>query len=135
MHGTVPAVLSFQESDLLIVLGARFDDRVTGKPSEFAPHAEVIHVDIDPAEIGKIRHAEVPIVGDVKEVLQDLSGAFAESVKAHTPDYAEWWERLNLLREQFPLGYDEPDDGLLSPQGVIKKIGEMSVQKPSMPQE
>ena len=126
MHGTVPAVLSFQESDLLIVLGARFDDRVTGKPSEFAPHAEVIHVDIDPAEIGKIRHAEVPIVGDVKEVLQDLSGAFAESVKAHTPDYSQWWERLNLLREQFPLGYDEPDDGLLSPQGVIKKIGEMS---------
>jgi acetolactate synthase-1/2/3 large subunit len=126
MHGTVPAVLSFQEADLLIVLGARFDDRVTGKPSEFAPHAEVIHVDIDPAEIGKIRHAEVPIVGDVREVLQDLSGAFAESVKAHTPDYAEWWERLNLLREQFPLGYDEPDDGLLSPQGVIKKIGEMS---------
>jgi len=126
MHGTVPAVLSFQESDLLIVLGARFDDRVTGKPSEFAPHAEVIHVDIDPAEIGKIRHAEVPIVGDVKEVLQDLSGAFAESVKVHTPDYSEWWERLNLLREQFPLGYDEPDDGLLSPQGVIKKIGEMS---------
>lgn len=126
MHGTVPAVLSFQEADLLIVLGARFDDRVTGKPSEFAPHAEVIHIDIDPAEIGKIRHAEVPIVGDVKEVLQDLSGAVAESRKSHTPDYTQWWARLNLLREQYPLGYDEPEDGLLSPQGVIKKIGEMS---------
>jgi acetolactate synthase-1/2/3 large subunit len=126
MHGTVPAVLSFQESDLLIVLGARFDDRVTGKPSEFAPLAEVIHIDIDPAEIGKIRHAEVPIVGDVKDVLHELLAAFGEASKEHTPDYSQWWDRLHLLQEQYPLGFDEPDDGLLSPQGVIQKIGEMS---------
>ena len=126
MHGTVPAVLALQESDLLVVLGARFDDRVTGKPSEFAPLAQVIHVDIDPAEIGKIRHAEVPIVGDVKDVLGDLLSAFNKASKTSTPDYSSWWERLNSLQEQYPLGFDEPDDGLLSPQWVIQKIGEMS---------
>jgi len=126
MHGTVPAVLAFQESDLLIVLGARFDDRVTGKASDFAPHAEVIHVDIDPAEIGKIRHAEVPIVGDVKDVLQDFLSAFTLASKEHQPDYSAWWERLTFLREQYPLGFDEPDDGLLSPQWVIQTIGKMS---------
>ena len=125
MHGTVPAVLSFQESDLLVAIGSRFDDRVTGKVADFAPHAKVIHIDIDPAEIGKIRHAEVPIVGDAKEVLLDLLPAFEEAAAAHTPDYSAWWERLNTLREQFPLGFDEPDDGLLSPQWVIQKIGEM----------
>jgi len=125
MHGTVPAVLSFQESDLLVAIGSRFDDRVTGKVADFAPHAKVIHIDIDPAEIGKIRHAEVPIVGDAREVLLDLLPAFEEAAVQHTPDYTGWWERLNSLREQFPLGFDEPDDGLLSPQWVIQKIGEM----------
>jgi acetolactate synthase I/II/III large subunit len=125
MHGTVPAVLSFQEADLLVAIGARFDDRVTGKVADFAPHARVIHIDIDPAEIGKIRHAEVPIVGDAKEVLQDLLPSFEQAAAAHTPDYTAWWERLNQLRADFPLGYDEPEDGLLSPQWVIQKIGEM----------
>jgi len=125
MHGTVPAVLSFQESDLLVAIGSRFDDRVTGKVADFAPHAKVIHIDIDPAEIGKIRHAEVPIVGDAKEVLLDLLPAFEQAAAQHTPDYSAWWERLNTLREQFPLGFDEPEDGLLSPQWVIQKIGEM----------
>ena len=125
MHGTVPAVLSLQESDLLIVLGARFDDRVTGKVSEFAPGAKVIHIDIDPAEIGKIREADVPIVGDVREVLLDLIPewkAVAKSAKPLDP----WWERLNKLRADFPLGYVDLDDGLLAPQGIIKTIGEMS---------
>jgi acetolactate synthase I/II/III large subunit len=125
MHGTVPAVLSFQESDLLVAIGSRFDDRVTGKVSDFAPHAKVIHIDIDPAEIGKIRHAEVPIVGDAKEVLLDLIPAFKEASAQHTPDYTAWWTRLNQLRQDFPLGFDEPEDGLLSPQWVIQKIGEM----------
>ncbi|MGV8911957.1 MAG: acetolactate synthase large subunit [Rhodoglobus sp.] len=126
MHGAVPAVLAIQESDLLISLGARFDDRVTGKPSEFAPLAKVIHVDIDPAEIGKIRAAEVPIVGDAKDVIIDLTAAFAEVSKQTTPDYSAWWERLNSLRNQFPLGFTEPDDGLLSPQYVIQRIGEIT---------
>ncbi|MGV8857670.1 acetolactate synthase large subunit [Rhodoglobus sp.] len=126
MHGSVPAVLAIQESDLLISLGARFDDRVTGKPSEFAPLAKVIHVDIDPAEIGKIRAAEVPIVGDAKDVIIDLTAAFAEARKQTQPDYTAWWERLNSLRNQFPLGFTEPDDGLLSPQYVIQRIGEIT---------
>ena len=126
MHGTVPAVLGLQESDLLIALGARFDDRVTGKVSEFAPGAKVIHVDIDPAEIGKIRHADVPIVGDVREVLLDLLPAYDEAVAAHPSDTADWWTRLKTLKSQYPLGYTLPEDGQLSPQWVIEKIGELS---------
>ncbi|MBH0053632.1 acetolactate synthase large subunit [Salinibacterium sp. SWN139] len=126
MHGSVPAVLAIQESDLLISLGARFDDRVTGKPSEFAPLAKVVHVDIDPAEIGKIRAAEVPIVGDAKDVIVDLTAAFADASVTTKPDYTAWWERLNSLRNQFPLGFTEPDDGLLSPQYVIQRIGEIT---------
>ena len=126
MHGTVPAVLGLQESDLIIALGSRFDDRVTGKTSEFAPHAKIVHVDIDPAEIGKIRAADVPIVGDAKEVIIDLIAAWEPAVAATTPDYSEWWARLNMLREQFPLGYTMPDDGLLSPQQVIERIGQMT---------
>ncbi|WP_213814228.1 acetolactate synthase large subunit [Glaciihabitans sp. dw_435] len=126
MHGTVPAVLALQESDLLISLGARFDDRVTGKASDFAPGAKVVHVDIDPAEISKIRFADVPIVGDAKDVIADLIVAYTEAIKTATPDLAEWWTRLNGLREQYPLGYDLPDDGLLSPQMVIERIGQMT---------
>lgn len=126
MHGTVPSVLALQESDLLIALGARFDDRVTGKVSEFAPHAKVIHVDIDPAEIGKIRAADVPIVGDAREVLLDLLPAYRDAAKATKPDFSDWWKRIESLRTQYPLGYTMPDDGLLSPQWVIEKIGELS---------
>ncbi len=126
MHGTVPSVLALQESDLLIALGARFDDRVTGKVSEFAPHAKVIHVDIDPAEIGKIRAADVPIVGDAREVLLDLLPAYRDAAKAVKPDFSDWWKRIESLRTQYPLGYTLPDDGLLSPQWVIQKIGELS---------
>jgi len=126
MHGTVPAVLALQESDLIVSLGARFDDRVTGKVSEFAPKAKIVHVDIDPAEIGKIRMADVPIVGDAKDVIADLSKAFTAVAEGAKPDIAEWWEYLNELRVNFPLGYTEPDDGLLSPQYVIKRIGELT---------
>ncbi len=126
MHGTVPAVLGLQEADLLVAIGARFDDRVTGKVSEFAPHAKIVHIDIDPAEIGKIRAADVPIVGDAREVLADLLSAFQKAAVDTTPDYADWWKRLSTLKQQYPLGYTEPDDGLLSPQWIIEKIGEMS---------
>jgi acetolactate synthase-1/2/3 large subunit len=126
MHGAVPAVLGLQESDLIISLGARFDDRVTGKVSEFAPDAKVVHVDIDPAEIGKIRAAAVPIVGDLKEVLPDLISAWKEVSAKHAPDTTAWWARLNSLREQYPLGYTMPDDGLLSPQHVIERIGQLT---------
>jgi acetolactate synthase-1/2/3 large subunit len=123
MHGTVPAVLAIQESDLLVSLGARFDDRVTGKASEFAPDAKVVHVDIDPAEISKIRTADVPIVGDAKDVIADLTSAFMIAIGQGKPDIDDWWARLDALRRQYPLGYDEPDDGLLSPQHVIERIG------------
>ncbi|CAB4890146.1 MAG: acetolactate synthase large subunit [Actinobacteria bacterium] len=126
MHGTVPAVLALQDADLLITLGARFDDRVTGKAALFSPNSKVIHVDIDPAEIGKIRHAEVPIVGDLKDVMVDLAEAFAKEMGKKKLDIAEWWAKLNALREEYPLGYTEPPDGQLSPQFVIKRIGEIS---------
>ncbi|MFC0681325.1 acetolactate synthase large subunit [Lysobacter korlensis] len=126
MHGTVPAVLALQESDLILSLGARFDDRVTGKTSEFAPNAKVVHVDIDPAEIGKIRFADVPIVGDARDVLTDLIPAFSEAARDGGPDLSDWWDRLDTLRKQYPLGYAPTDDGLLSPQQVIERIGKLS---------
>ncbi|KZE41458.1 acetolactate synthase large subunit [Microbacterium sp. T32] len=126
MHGTVPAVLALQDSDLIVSLGARFDDRVTGKASLFAPNAQVVHVDIDPAEISKIRTADVPIVGDLKEVLVDLDAAFRQAASETEVDYSEWWTFLNGLREEFPLGYTPTTDGLLSPQHVIQRIGEMT---------
>ncbi|MEV5071304.1 acetolactate synthase large subunit [Microbacterium sp. LMI12-1-1.1] len=126
MHGTVPAVLALQEADLLVALGARFDDRVTGKAALFAPNAKVVHVDIDPAEISKIRTADVPIVGDLKDVLVDLDAAFRAVSRDSAPDIAEWWSFLDGLRDEFPLGYSQPTDGLMSPQYVIKRIGELT---------
>ena len=126
MHGTVPAVLALQESDLIVALGARFDDRVTGKAELFAPHAQIVHVDIDPAEIGKIRAADVPIVGDVRDVLIDLDAAFRGQAGGTKPDTEEWWSYLDGLRAEFPLGFAPTTDGLLSPQYVIQRIGELT---------
>ncbi|KJQ53034.1 acetolactate synthase large subunit [Microbacterium sp. SA39] len=126
MHGTVPAVLALQEADLLISLGARFDDRVTGKAALFAPNAKVVHVDIDPAEISKIRTADVPIVGDVRDVLTDLDAAYRGAIGDGKPDTEEWWSYLDGLRNEFPLGYTPPTDGLLAPQHVIQRIGELT---------
>ena len=126
MHGTVPAVTALQKSDLLITLGARFDDRVTGDVKTFAKGAKVIHVDIDPAEIGKIRHADVPIVGDAKVVISMLIAELQVQMKTVKPDYEDWWVFLNGLKERYPLGYSETEDGKLSPQYVIQRIGDMS---------
>lgn len=127
MHGTVPAVLALQEADLLITLGARFDDRVTGRAALFAPNAKVIHADIDPAEIGKIRDAEVPIVGDAAEVISDLIAAVTTAkVSREFESLAPWWERLNDLRSKYPLGYAPTSDGQLSPEYVIQRIGELT---------
>ncbi|MFM8927019.1 MAG: thiamine pyrophosphate-binding protein, partial [Rhodoluna sp.] len=126
MHGTVPAVTALQRSDLLITLGARFDDRVTGQVKTFAVNAKIIHIDIDPAEIGKIKPAEVPIVGDLKEVLIELNDELGKELKGKKPDITEWWSFLNDLRKRYPLGYSEPEDGKLSPQYVISRIGELS---------
>lgn len=127
MHGTVPAVLALQEADLLIAIGTRFDDRVTGKADFFAPLAKVIHADIDPAEISKIRFADVPIVGDAKDVMADLFRAVKSSHElAGKPDISAWWQRISELRETYPLGYQETSDGLLAPQYVITRIGELT---------
>jgi acetolactate synthase-1/2/3 large subunit len=124
MHGSVTAVTALQKADLLITLGARFDDRVTGRLESFAPHAAIIHADIDPAEIGKNRTADVPIVGDVREVLVELIPAVVTEFEAgHRADLTEWWRQLNSWRETYPLGYEEPTDGSLSPQYVIERLG------------
>ena len=123
MHGTVAAVTALQQSDLLITLGARFDDRVTGKLSSVAPHAKVIHADIDPAEIGKNRVVDVALVGDLKNTITALIPALDKAFAGSKPDIAAWWQQCNSWRERFPLGYDEPEDGTLSPQYVIERIG------------
>ncbi len=123
MHGTVAAVAGLQKSDLIISLGARFDDRVTGNLDSFAPGAKVIHADIDPAEIGKNRAADVPIVGDCREVVADLIVALqAEQDQGNTGDYEGWVKFLAGVKQQYPLGYDAPADGGLAPQYVIERL-------------
>ena len=124
MHGTVSAVSALQKADLIVALGARFDDRVTGKLSSFAPHALVVHADIDPAEISKNRMADVPIVGDCKEVITQLAAAVqAEYDAGHRADLTGWWTQLDSWRATYPLGYEEPADGSLAPQYVIERLG------------
>jgi acetolactate synthase-1/2/3 large subunit len=127
MHGTVAAVAALQKSDLLIALGARFDDRVTGKLDSFAPEAKVIHVDIDPAEIGKNRHADVPIVGDVKAAITDLIDALRKSADRSTKATLDgWWEYLSGIRATYPLSYGPQTDGSLSPEYVISELGKLA---------
>ncbi|MGA4989331.1 acetolactate synthase large subunit [Nonomuraea bangladeshensis] len=116
MHGSVAAVGALQQSDLIIGLGVRFDERVTGDLSTFAPYAKVVHADIDPAEISKNRHADVPIVGDCKEVLIDLIAA------VQAGDHDEWWRLLNGYKETYPLGYETFEDGSLAPQYVMERL-------------
>jgi acetolactate synthase-1/2/3 large subunit len=123
MHGTVAAVAAMQRSDLLIALGARFDDRVTGQLSTFAPEAQVVHADIDPAEISKNRRADVPIVGDCAEVIGELITSVRMEFESGRPDLAPWWRQVDSWRSTFPLGYDRPTDGALSPQYAIERIG------------
>jgi acetolactate synthase-1/2/3 large subunit len=126
MHGTVGAVGALQKADLIVALGARFDDRVTGKLDGFAPHAKIVHADIDPAEISKNRQADVPIVGDCREVIADLIVAVqAEHADGRIGDYTAWWQQLKSWRETYPLGYDHPENGSLSPQHAIRRLGEI----------
>ena len=126
MHGTVAAVTALQKADLLITLGARFDDRVTGKLSSFAPNAKIIHADIDPAEIGKNRHADVALIGDLKNILRALSPATKSALAKSQPDLTPWLAETYGWRTKFPLGYDKPSDGSVSPQYVIERIGKIS---------
>ena len=126
MHGTVPAVAALQKADLVVALGARFDDRVTGKLSSFAPHAAVVHADIDPAEIGKNRAVDVPIVGDLREVIEDLVPALqAEQERVGKPDVEAWWHQIDTWRETYPLGFSATADGHLAPQHVISRLGDI----------
>jgi acetolactate synthase-1/2/3 large subunit len=126
MHGTVAAVTALQKADLLITLGARFDDRVTGKLSTFAPNAKIIHADIDPAEIGKNRHADVAIIGDLKNILRALNPVTKAALAKSQPDLTPWLTETYGWRSKFPLGYDKPSDGSVSPQYVIERIGKIS---------
>ena len=126
MHGTVAAVTALQKADLLITLGARFDDRVTGKLSTFAPNAKILHADIDPAEIGKNRHADVAVVGDIRETISALIPALKAALTKSQPDLSTWMRQMNSLKATYPLGYDQPEDGSLSPQHVIQRLGQIS---------
>lgn len=128
MHGSVAAVTALQKSDLLITLGARFDDRVTGQLSTFAPEAKVIHADVDPAEISKNRTADVPIVGDVLDVIRELHAAVAaDQAAGRAGDYQAWRDQTAGWKATFPLGYSTPEGGAtVAPQHVIERIGAIS---------
>jgi acetolactate synthase-1/2/3 large subunit len=127
MHGSVSAVGALQKSDLILAIGTRFDDRVTGRLDSFAPDAVVVHADIDPAEISKNRVADVPIVGDAKEVVAELIAAVrAEQEAGRVGDYESWRSTLGRMRDTYPLGYTPPSDGSLAPQYVIERIGDIA---------
>jgi acetolactate synthase I/II/III large subunit len=123
MHGNYTAVTSMQKADLLVTLGARFDDRVTGKVSTFAPDAKIIHVDIDPAELGKVRFADVPIVGDVRTVIEELiKSVKAEHARNDPPDIAPWIAQIRDWQDRYPLKYTQEEGGPLKPQFVIERL-------------
>ncbi|WP_461105221.1 acetolactate synthase large subunit [Tessaracoccus terricola] len=123
MHGTVAAVGALQKADLLIAVGTRFDDRVTGKLDTFAPHAKIIHADVDPAEIGKNKPVDVPIVGDARETLRLLTDAMAE---LPAPEADAWRKLLGGMKDRYQPRWEEAPDGRLSPQEVIQRIGQLS---------
>jgi acetolactate synthase I/II/III large subunit len=123
MHGTRTANYSMDEADLICAIGARFDDRITGKLSEFAPRAKFIHIDIDPAEISKNVPAHIPIVGDAKRVLPKLTGEY-RALEADSTRLDGWWERVRGWQERYPLRYDEPEDSEIKPQYMIEAMFE-----------
>ncbi|HVR32881.1 MAG TPA: acetolactate synthase large subunit [Acidimicrobiia bacterium] len=119
MHGTYAAITAIQKADLLVSIGVRFDDRVTGNPAYFAPHAKVVHVDVDPAEIGKVRVPDVPIVGDAKRVLEQMLEAWAGR---DAPDRTPWIQTIEGWQRQHPLSYDQQPDGPIKPQYVVEEL-------------
>ncbi len=124
MHGSVSAVAALQKSDLLVTLGARFDDRVTGARDSFAPHAKVIHADIDPSEIGKNRPVDVGLLGDARTIIDQLVTEFTmRTAQGAEPDYAAWVQRCLMWKSRYPRGYETPADGSLAPEYVIERIG------------
>ena len=123
MHGNYTAVTVMQQADLLIALGSRFDDRVTGKVGSFAPDAKVIHVDVDPAELGKVRRPDVPIVGDCRLVIEELIKAVkADRSKRDWPDLTAWDRQIDDWQRQYPLRYEQHEDGPLKPQYCIESL-------------
>jgi acetolactate synthase-1/2/3 large subunit len=123
MHGNYAAVTAMQRADLLVTLCARFDDRVTGNLATFAPNAKIIHADVDPAEIGKNRSADVPIVGDAKPVISELGKAVAhELMSKGRPDITPWLSEVNAMRRDFPIAYEQADDQVVKPQYVIDRF-------------
>jgi acetolactate synthase I/II/III large subunit len=127
MHGNYAAVAALQEADLIVALGARFDDRVTGKLATFAPKARVIHADIDPAEIGKNRTADVPIVGDIRLVLEELVAAHRAAVASDGPgDTTAWRRATTQWKERFPYRYEQVDGGPLKPQLVVQRVSALT---------
>jgi acetolactate synthase-1/2/3 large subunit len=127
MHGVYTATTAIQKSDVLVSLGARFDDRVTGDPNAFAPDAKVIHVDVDPAEIGKVRTAEVPIVGDARSVLRDLlSHLGTRRDLSDAPPRQAWFEQLGSWKNDFPLTYEQEPGGPIKVQHFIERLHELT---------
>ena len=124
MHGNYTAVTSMQKADLLIALGSRFDDRVTGRVGDFAPDAKIIHVDVDPAELGKVRRPDVPIVGDCRLVIEELVKAVRALDGGAQPDRSAWWAQIRAWQEEFPLTYEQTWDGTgpLKPQYVLETL-------------
>ena len=124
MHGTVAAVGALQRADLIVALGARFDDRVTGRLDSFAPRATVVHIDIDAAEISKNRYADIPIVADLATALPILTAEIAQASSEGTEDISGWWRYLDRLRSKYPIGWAAPEDGMMAPQEVLKKLSD-----------
>ena len=122
MHGTVAAVGALQRADLIVALGTRFDDRVTGKLDAFAPRARVVHIDIDAAEISKNRHADIPIVADLAKALPVLADEVARASSEGKSDITGWWRYIDRLRKRYPIGWSEPEDGRIAPQHVLTRL-------------
>ena len=122
MHGTVAAVGALQRADLIVALGTRFDDRVTGKLDAFAPRARVVHIDIDAAEISKNRHADIPIVADLAQALPVLADEVSRASSEGRSDITGWWRYIDRLRKRYPIGWSEPEDGRIAPQHVLTRL-------------
>src|SRR3954469_5866225 len=123
MHGTRAANYAMDEADLICCVGARFDDRITGKLSEFAPRAKFIHIDVDPAEISKNVPAHIPIVGDAKNILPKLVAEY-RSLDADSSRLEEWWDRVEGWRKRYPLGYEDSTDAEIKPQRMVQALFE-----------
>jgi acetolactate synthase I/II/III large subunit len=130
MHGSYASNMAVHFSDLVIAIGARFDDRVTGKVTEFCPEAKVIHIDIDPTSIRKNVHVDIPIVGDVKTVLRELNAMLKATPNGHSIEQRKpWWNQINDWKAKHPLTYVQPPDALIKPQYVIDRLYQFTKDK------